>query len=166
MSNDEYYSYRRNSKGWEYDPPARIYTNIMFGSGQQLTKQFVEKHNITHVINCAHDQDSPEWFRNAFPLKYWSLGAQDSLTVNITEWFYEFEMVMNEFIRDPTSKMIFVHCQCGINRSGFLALLYGCKKFGYTFDEMVKTILVQRPCALTNSAFKEQCINYIKKLRQ
>ena len=61
---DSWYGLRRNTKGWEQDPPARIHPNIMFGSGAMLTKDFAEKNQITHVINCAQDEDSPSWFRD------------------------------------------------------------------------------------------------------
>jgi protein-tyrosine phosphatase len=160
-----YHMYRRRSNGWRNDLPAKIHTNIMFGSGEQLTKRFALKNNITHVINCAFDQDSPEWFRTSSPNKYHCMNAVDSLEADITEKFEEFEKVMNKFIREPDSAMIYVHCQCGINRSGFLALLYGCKKFGYSYDDMVTSILKQRPCALTNPTFKYQCFQFVETLR-
>lgn len=160
-----YHVHRRRSSGWRNDPPARIYTNIMFASAEHLTPHFALKNNITHVINCAFDQDSPEWFRESNPEKYHCIGAVDSLEVNIVDKFAKFEEVMDKFIRQSDSGMIFVHCQCGINRSGFLSLLYGCKKFGYSYDDMVKMILNQRPCALTNFSFKQQCFQFVKTMR-
>lgn len=160
-----YHLHRRRSVGWRNDPPAKIYTNIMFASAEHFTPHFALKNNITHVINCALPEDSLEWFRESNPEKYHCIGAIDSLDADITEKFTEFEDVMNNFIRQSDSGMIFVHCQCGINRSGFLCLLYGCKKFGYLYDDMVKMILNQRPCALTNISFKYQCFNFVKKLR-
>ena len=160
---DPWLGFRRMSRGCLRDPPAKIHTNILFGPGCFLTEEFVKKHNITHVINCAQPKDCPEWFPKQFPNNYLCLDAQDSLTVNITEWFYEFEKTMNKFLME--SKTIYVHCQAGMNRSGFLCVLYGCKKFGYSFDVMTNTILRQRPCALTNLVFKTQVIDYIKKLR-
>jgi len=138
----------------------------MFASGEQLTPRFALNNNITHVINCAFDEDSPEWFRQSNPERYYCLKAVDSLEVDITDKFAEFEEVLNKFIQDTDSKMIYVHCQCGINRSGFLSLLYGCKKFGYSYDDMVKTILKQRPCALTNPTFKYNCFQFVKKLQE
>jgi len=43
-----------------------------------------------------------------------------------------------------------------------LALLFVCKKFNYSFKIASDNILKQRPCALTNSTYKEQVIEYIK----
>jgi hypothetical protein len=160
-----YQVYRRCSNGWQRDPPAKIYTNIIFASADHLTPRFVMANNITHVINCALEADSPEWFKSSNPEKYYCLNAIDSLDTNIVDRFGEFEYVMDKFIREPDSATVFVHCQCGINRSGFLSLLYGCKKFGYSYDEMVKIILKQRPCALTNYVFKAQCFDFVKKLQ-
>jgi protein-tyrosine phosphatase len=161
---DYFLGYRRFSIGWKNDPPARIYTNILFGPGHYLTPEFVRKHSITHVINCAFEEHSPFWFRRDFPSKYHCIQAEDSEHVDITKWYPEFEAYMNRFLQEPNSKTIYVHCQCGINRSGFLCLLYACKKFNYSFDQSAKNILIQRPCALLNPAFKRQCKEYIKKL--
>jgi protein-tyrosine phosphatase len=157
--------YRQFTKGWQRDPPAKIHTNILFGSGKDLTPEFVQQHSITHVINCAFDEHSPIWFRNTFPANYHCIQAIDSNDVDITKWFPEFENCMNDFLQDSSVKTIYVHCQCGINRSGYLCLLYGCKKFHYTFDMMALTILYQRPCSLVNPSFRLQCFEYIKNLQ-
>jgi len=159
---DRFTGIRRHAKGWNIEPPARIHTNIIFGPGKDLTPENVKKYNITHVINCAFDQDSPSWFRNQFPEKYACLNAQDSLNVDICQWYKTFEEVMDKFRTEPTSKTIYVHCQCGINRSGFLTLMYMCKKFQYPFDTVVNSILRQRPSALTNPSFMKQVKEFLQ----
>lgn len=153
---DDLASYRRRSKGWEKDPPAYIHPRIVFGSGIILTPTFIAKHNITHVINCAYDEDSPEWFRSSRPTRYKCLQAEDSLTADIFQWYPEFEKTLNRFISDPTCKTIYIHCQCGINRSGYLTLIYACKKLGFDCKHTFKSILQQRPCAFTNPAYRRQ----------
>ena len=144
------------SRGWMVDPPAFIHPRILFGSGMALTPEFARKHSITHVINCAFDEDSPTWFREKFPTRYKSLNAIDALEVNILDWYPEFEESMQNFSRDPNCKNVYVHCQCGINRSGFLCLNFMIKKLNQSFYDSMQAILYQRPCALTNSSFKEQ----------
>jgi protein-tyrosine phosphatase len=151
------------SKGWQNDPPAKVYTNIMFGPGMYLSPGFVKYHNITHVINCAFDQDSPKWFREKYPDNYMCIEALDSLEEDIRKWYPKFEETLNSFLRDPTSNNIYIHCQCGINRSGFLALIFVCKRFNFSFKMASDTILKQRPCALTNLSYKQQVIDYITK---
>ena len=159
---DKWLGYRVNSRGWQVDPPARVHTAMMFGAGFTLTPQFALKNNITHVINCAYDEDSPAWFRTVHPDRYVCLKANDAIDQNILNWYPAFESFMNKFFQDPECKVIYVHCQCGINRSGFLSLLYIIKKFGYDYDTAVRAILRQRPCALTNPSFEKQVINYIR----
>ena len=159
----EWFSFRRMSKGWQNDPPVKLHTNIMFGPGMYLTPGFMKYHNITHVVNCAFDNDSPKWFREKYPDNYMCLEALDSLNEDIRKWYPKFEETVNSFLRDPDSKNIYIHCQCGINRSGFLALLFVCKKFKYSFKVASDIILKQRPCALTNSSYKQQVIEYITK---
>jgi protein-tyrosine phosphatase len=155
-------TFRRRSKGWQNDAPAYIHPRILFGAGIFITPEFVAKHKITHVINCASESDSPAWFRTKFPTKYSELNAIDSLDTNILHWYPKFEAVLHSFLSENSSQNIYVHCQCGINRSGFLALLFVCKKFNYSFKLATDSILKQRPCALTNSTYKEQVIEYIK----
>lgn len=153
---DDLASYRRRSRGWQNDSPAYIHPRILFGAGIFLDEDFVEKHNITHVINCAFDEDSPNWFRSKCPKRYFALNSLDTLDTNILDWYPLFESKIQSFLSESGSKTIYVHCQCGINRSGFLCLMYACKKLKFEYNEVVKSILSQRPCALTNSAFRRQ----------
>jgi protein-tyrosine phosphatase len=161
---DGWIAYRRNSRGWQVDSPARVHPSILFGSGEALTPSFIKKYNITHVINCAFDEDSPLWFREDYPFNYFCIEAVDTVISDIRNWFNLFEFTMNRFLTDPDSRVVYVHCQCGINRSGFLTLMYICKHFGYTFESSVKSILMQRPCALTNPSYFKQSQEYIKNL--
>lgn len=154
-------TYRRNTRGWKSDPCAIVHPRIIFGPGNRLTPEFVEKYKITHVVNCADDDACPDWFRSGCSTNYACLNAEDNLKVLITNWYPEFQRIMDSFLQAPQSRTIYVHCQCGINRSGFLILLYVCKKFQYSYDMTVKSILSQRPCALTNPSFNTEVKRYI-----
>jgi Dual specificity phosphatase, catalytic domain len=152
--------FRRNSKGWEQDPPAYVHSRILFGSGPALTPEFVKQHNITHVINCAFNIDSPSWFQEQFPSNYKCLNAVDSPMANILDWYIDFERTMHEFLRSDGSGNVYVHCQCGMNRSGFLVLAFACRRLNMTFDRAVVNILSQRPCALTNPVYFQQVYRF------
>ena len=147
------------SQGWMVDPPAYIHPRILFGSGMALTTAFVEKHSITHVLNCAFDQDCPTWFPANFPKNYRCLNAIDSLDVNILDWYNSFETTIAAFLKDEDCKNIYIHCQCGINRSGFLCLNFMVQKLKIELNDAIKAILRQRPCALTNPSFRHQVIS-------
>ena len=155
--------FRGQSKGFQNDPPARLHPNIMFGAGVMLTDGFIQKHKITHIINCAFPQDCPEWVQKNFEDKYVCLQAIDSLEADITKWYPMFAFFMDQFLKDNKCEMIYVHCQAGINRSGFLTLLYCCDKFEYAFIPTCKSIVKQRPCALRNYVFFQQVRKYILK---
>jgi protein-tyrosine phosphatase len=127
-----------------------------------LSPGFVKTHGITHVVNCAFDKDSPSWFRAKFPKNYECIEALDATDENILKWYPKFEQTVNSFLRSNDCKNIYIHCQCGINRSGFLALLFICKKFGYTMDNVTAAILKQRPCALTNPTYKDQVKSHLE----
>ena len=142
------------------DPPAFFHPRILVGPGAFLSPYFAQKHEITHVINCAFDNDSPSWWRERNPAKYTVLHATDSLQTNILDWYPRFESTMKEFLRQGTG-VVYVHCQAGMNRSGFLALAYTCKNLGMEFDPLVASVKKQRPCILQNPVFMNQVKEFI-----
>jgi hypothetical protein len=162
---DPFLPYRRNSKGPCNDSPAKVHPKIMFGPGFYLNESFIDHHNITHVINCADESAVSTDIKNQLSGKYICLNAIDSFNVSIIDWYPAFEQFMNKFLRDQESKVIYVNCQMGMNRSGFLTALYICLKFNYPYDKVTKAILLQRPCALANPVFHQQVQDYIKKHR-
>lgn len=142
------------------DPPAFFHPRILVGPGAFLTQYFAQKHDITHVINCAFDEDSPMWWRTLRPTKYKVLNAIDSAKANILDWYPTFESTMHEFLREGTG-VVYVHCQAGMNRSGSLALAYTCKNLGMGFDDLVASVRKQRPCILQNPVFMNQVKEFI-----
>lgn len=152
--------YRRNSKGWKADSLAMIHPRIMLGSSETVT---LSTFNITHIVNCAEDEWGSKWFKNEWPDRYACINAIDDEKEDITKWYPDFEKVMNKFMSSKDCKVIYVHCQCGINRSAFLVLMYACIKFGYSIEIVAKNVLLQRPCCFTNQAFRKQAVEYIKK---
>jgi protein-tyrosine phosphatase len=151
-------AYRRNSKGWRKDPIARIHPRIWFGSYEVPLNE-----SITHIINCAESDFNFEEFEELYPDNIVCLEAEDSLKEDITKYYSKFESSMNKFLASPECDVVYVHCECGINRSGFLILIYMCRKLGLNIQEAVKHILIQRPCALTNPEFRKQVVEFIKK---
>jgi len=142
------------------DPPAFFHPRILVGPGAFLTPSFAKKYDITHVINCAFDDDSPIWWRGRYPIQYKVLNAIDNAHVNILDWYSIFETTMHRFLRDGTG-IVYVHCQAGMNRSGSLALAYACKNLGMDFDQLVQSVRRQRPCILQNPVFTNQVKEFI-----
>jgi protein-tyrosine phosphatase len=155
--------YRRNSKGWEKDLLAKVHPRILVGSANNVDLYTVSSNNITHIVNCAEEWVSSVWFKSEFPERIICINALDHKTEDITKWYPLFETSMNKFLSDPECKTIYVHCECGINRSGFLVLIYMCLKFGYDIETVAKSMLIQRPCMFTNPSYRLQTIEYIKK---
>ena len=155
--------YRRNSKGWEKDAIAKVHSRIYMGSAKDVDLFTFSSLGITHAVNCAEDWVSNKWYLEECPEQYACIGALDHKTEDITKWYPEFQSVMNKFLVNPNCNSIYVHCECGINRSGFLLLMYLCIKFGMSPEVVATNILKQRPCALTNPSFRVQAIDYIKK---
>jgi hypothetical protein len=141
-------------------PPAWFHTRILVGAGTFLRPAFIQQHQITHVINCAFHDDSPAWFREIFPDRYVCLQAIDGLDQNILNWYPKFEQTMQRFLREGNGT-VYVHCQAGINRSAFLALLYVAKNFHINLDSLISTTKRQRPCMFTNTTFRKQVEDFI-----
>jgi hypothetical protein len=155
--------YRRNSRGWRVDPVARVHSRIIVGAAHDFGIFLMSKYGITHVVNCAEDYFGNTNFKATWPERYACIGAIDSEKEDITKWYPEFEKKMNEFMVDVKCEVIYVHCECGVNRSSFLTLIYLCIKFGYAPETIGKSMIIQRPCVFTNKAFMTQAIEYIKK---
>jgi protein-tyrosine phosphatase len=151
--------WRYNSKGYLKDPHVQVHPQILFGPGVFLTPEFVEKHQITHVINCAQEEFSPTWFKQKYPDKYVCLNAIDSHDVEILLWYPKFCLKMNEFLKQGT---VYVHCQAGINRSGFLTLMYLCSELNYPLEQTELRIIKTRPCSLTNVKFRNEIYSKLK----
>jgi hypothetical protein len=155
--------YRRNSRGWRDDALAILHPRIILGSAKDVDVRTLSKYNITHIVNCAGSESSSSWFIHNWPERYVCINAIDDENEDIINWYPPFEQSMNTFLSSKDSGAIYVHCQCGINRSAFLLLIYMCLKFGYTIEAVAKNILLQRPCCFTNVSFRRQAIQYIKK---
>ena len=157
-------TYHQASGGWKTDRIAKVHSRIFLGSAWNVDLLTFHQLNITHAINCALDIDSSRWFLDEHPTRYICLNAEDTETFDITSAYPMFESAMNRFLADPECQNIYVHCQCGINRSAFLLTMYMCKKFGYPLDSVVKNIAIQRPCCFQNESFRKQVEEYIKNL--
>lgn len=143
------------------DSPAYFHSRILVGAGAMLTIPFMKQYGITHVINCATDEDCPPWWQMVYPTRYAVLNAIDSAHVNILDWYRQFEATMHGFLREEGSGVVYVHCQAGINRSGFLTLAYAVKNLGMPFEGLIASVRRQRPCILQNPVFMNQVKEFV-----
>lgn len=141
-------------------PAAWFHSRILVGPGAFLTPPFVERHNITHVINCSFDEYSPPWFRYQFPENYTVLNAIDSPQHNILDWYPDFEKAMNTYLAKG-SGVVYVHCQAGMNRSASLALAYVATHFNSNFEQVVTLTKQQRSCMYQNRTFMKQVEEFV-----
>ena len=141
-------------------PPAWFHPRILVGPGAFLTLAFQQKHNITAVINCAYQEDSPLWYRMTNPSTYECLYAHDGPDQNILTWYAEFSAILWTFLRE-TPGVVYVHCQAGMNRSASLAMIYVCKNLGANLEVTMQSVIRQRPCMFQNLAFKRQVSEFV-----
>jgi len=141
-------------------PAAWFHPRVLVGPGAYLTPTFQQQHNITAVINCAFQEDSPAWYRFNNPETYDCLYAVDGPNQDIMVWYPGFAVSMRAFLRN-TPGVVYVHCQAGMNRSASLALAYVCKNLGVNLEITMQSALRQRPCMLQNPAFKRQVCEFV-----
>ena len=151
---------------YQNEPPALIHPSILVGAGCMLTAEFIRNYQITHILNCAYPEDCPLRIKNTFGNNYHCICAEDGLDVNILDWYPTFREVLTRFLQDPARKRVFVHCQCGINRSMFLTAAYVCEVFGYPYDITCRSIKQQRPCAMKNREFDKQVREFLLKKKE
>jgi protein-tyrosine phosphatase len=154
---------RLRSRGPFLDPPMLLRPNIMVGPGIYLTPAFVNQHKITHVVNVADDSAAPMWVKRSFGHRYAHIPTEDNLTTNIFDAYPKFEQTMLQFLRDPSSRMIYVHCQAGMNRSATLAIAFVSRIFQIPVEGLIFHGLRQRPCILANPSFNAQLLAFAKK---
>jgi dual specificity phosphatase 12 len=153
--------HRSNSRGFHLDRHAIVFPRILLGPACYLNPVFVNTHNITHIVNCADDQTCPTWAKRWVGDKnYACINAVDHVEYQILDHCYDyFSHAMDTFLRDPTCKNIYVHCQAGMNRSACLVLAYVCQKFRISMEFLVESTARQRPCILTNPGFQKQLLD-------
>lgn len=142
--------------------PAWFHPRILVGPAAYLRPAFASVHNITHVMNCAGDEYTAQWFREMYPQRHHVLEAMDSPAVNIMSWYDEFDEVVTRFLQEEGNGTVYIHCHAGMNRSAYLTLAYCCSHFGADLDELRSSTLKQRPCMFQNSVFTTQVEDFIK----
>jgi len=157
--------YRSRSRGYIHDPIAKVFDRILLGAGFYLLPNFVNGHQITHVINCADDSACPAGLRVYLGKNYTCLNAMDDPTNIIDKHYPAFEAAMDAYLRDPVCRNVYVHCQAGMNRSATLVLAYVVKRFRVQLLYLVTHVVRQRPCIMTNLHFQEYLVKFASDLK-
>lgn len=153
--------YRQKSRGYNLDKHAIVYPRVLLGPGCYLNPVFVNLHNITHIINCADDNACPRWAKRWVGHNYLCINAIDHPEYKIIENCYKlFSTVMDMFLRDPSCRNVYIHCQAGINRSACLILAYIHNRFRIPLETILDMTAKQRPCILTNTGFQKQLLEF------
>jgi len=156
--------YRARSRGYIHDPVAKVFDRILLGAGFYLLPNFVNGHQITHVINCADDSACPAGLRIYLKKNYTCLNAMDDATNIIEKHYPAFEAAMDAYLRDPVCKNVYVHCQAGMNRSATLVIAYVFKRFRVEFMYLINHVARQRPCVMTNPHFQDYLVKFASAL--
>jgi protein-tyrosine phosphatase len=167
--------------------PTKIEDGLFIGSFQgSMNLKFLEKENITHVVNCA--ADLKEKFRHfkQYPEKgisYLDLDLGDDTSTDLlgeatvmpsAEKKVEAHLDENgplsvtyRFIDDALSNNghVLIHCAQGVSRSGAVLVAYLMRKNGISFEEAMAIVRPKRPIVNPNWHFQEQLELYGKLLK-
>jgi hypothetical protein len=146
-----------------HDPIANPFHRIWVGNGGRLTDDFMKAFSITHILNCAEDNACPSNIKASLPEnRYTCINAVDSVDVQLFKtWYPTFKDALDKYLKDPSCKGVYIHCQAGMNRSAFMAAAYVIKTFGVPLGVCVSQMVAQRPCVMTNTAFQSQLIDFV-----
>lgn len=159
----------------------QVIPNLFIGSVEASTDfDFIQKQNISIIINCSKDIDNKfslnllkpieyapqivqDWlFDNSFYIKYYRVGVDDNGKPEEIDNFYKLvkELLPIIEIEYNKGKCILVHCLAGNQRSAAFvcAFLMHAKKF--TLDEAILFLLEKKP----NVFFFGNQINFKKAL--
>ena len=141
--------------GQNQDSMHYIIDNIYLGDSEAASNEdYLKKHNITAVVNCAIEHIS-----NYKDLNFLELRLHDYEYQNL---FPMFEIAY-KFIKNNSRKKdnyILIHCMAGISRSTSLVVFYLMKEKKWDYDTSINYIIERRPIVSPNSGFEKQLRNY------
>lgn len=152
------------------------------------SEDFLKKHNITHVINCATEAEP---LPSSHQLVYHHFRLIDVPSEQIDRHFDDAFLIMDSVIdgKDADVKMtsatspipmsvdgdenvlekprrpsILVHCMAGISRSATIAASYLIKKFRLTSEQALTLLQHHRSVICPNMGFRRRLDEYHKRL--
>ena len=141
--------------GQNQDSMHYIIDNIYLGDSEAASNEdYLKKHNITAVVNCAIEHISNYKDLNFLELKLYDYEYQNL--------FPMFEIAY-KFIKNNSRKKdnyILIHCMAGISRSTSLVVFYLMKEKKWDYDTSINYIIERRPIVSPNSGFEKQLRNY------
>ncbi|RHY59503.1 hypothetical protein DYB34_001160 [Aphanomyces astaci] len=137
-------------------------TDFLFVGGAVVASQrdVLERHGITHVINCAATI-TPNYFPHVFD--YYRLRLRDHATQDIHQHFYN----IFQFIDTARARhgKVFIHCVKGISRSPAMAIAYLMAREQLGLYPALELVRSSRPVIDPNAGFIFQ-LNEWDSLRQ
>jgi len=123
-------------------------------------KELMQKHGITHVVNCAGtvlENFHPESF------KYLKMYLYDAKTEDLGCLFYE----VIDFIEEAKAAngKVFIHCHQGVSRSCSCVISYLINKEGKTYEQGFDQVKARRGICNPNAGFICQLLEFQQRNR-
>ena len=139
----------------------RIFISNFFGAKK---KSNLEKHSISHIINCTEDLPCPFEATKT----YLRIPIADNTHVNVKQYFKTTAEWIDKAIEESPSNNILIHCASGSSRSATIAISYIIQKRVH-LDESTTSMISKaqeiRPIILPNPGFIEQLEQYSQELK-
>lgn len=116
---------------------------------------------ITHILDMTSGPDRPFDNRDTdLPIIYKKLPSDDNPFFDIRRYFDEaFDFI--ESAREAHGRIL-VHCNAGVSRSGIIAAMYVCRKFGMSPQGALTYVKLRRPRIRPNIGFIKQLIDDVE----
>lgn len=120
------------------------------GKKEALSKRWLKKNNITHVLNCAFEVN----YLPSEGIFYAKIYLDDALDQNIVNSAEAAADYINSSLN--SDGIILVHCAAGISRSVSMVIAFLIKYHGMTYQTAYNMIQRKRKIAYPNPSFKTQ----------
>lgn len=139
---------------------SKVLPQLYIGSIKEISdKKWIDKHNISHVVNCAIELD------NYFPddVNYLNLHLRDAADQTL---YHVFEPAY-KFIYDAISKggTVMVHCYAGVSRSASIVIYFLMKSQKVGLQKALEQLKSVRPIINPNHGFMHQLLSVTPEYR-
>lgn len=139
--------------------PYKVFDHLYWGNAKVAADiNLLQRLKITHVVNTCGEACQVDYSSSG--IKTLSINALDSSDYQMTQ---HIKKVYNYIESSRIAKgKVYLHCQAGVNRSGFLITTYVMQHKKMDLVAAIKYCLKKRGVYLTNDNFLEQIVAWAR----
>ena len=140
--------------------PYKVFDHLYWGNATVAADlDLLKQHKITHVVNLCGEACSIDY--STMKIRTLLINALDSSDYDMTQHIKE----VYNFVESAriAGRRVYLHCQAGVNRSGFLITAYVMMHKNMPLVAAIKYCLKRRGMYLTNDNFLGQIVRWARE---